>query len=34
MLAVDWRDFVVAGEYELRNDVLVHVRDLTQRLRA
>ena len=34
MLAVDWRDVVVAGEYELRDGVPVRVRDLTQPLRS
>ena len=32
MLAIDWRDVVVAGECELRDGKLVHVRDMTQPL--
>ena len=34
LLAIDWRDVVVAGEYELRDGVPVRVRDLTQPLRS
>ena len=33
MLAIDWRDVVVAGEYELRDGATVWVRDLTLPLR-
>jgi len=33
MLAVDWRDVVVAGEYERRDGVAVWVRDLTVPMR-
>lgn len=28
-LAIDWRDVILAGEYELRDTVAVQVRDLT-----
>ena len=34
MLAIDWRDVVVAGECELRDGKLVHVRDFTRPLVA
>lgn len=34
LLAIDWRDVVVAGEYELREGVPVQVPDLTQPLRT
>lgn len=34
LLAVDWRDVVMAGEYELRNKVPVQVRDLNQPLQV
>jgi hypothetical protein len=34
LLAVDWRDVIVAGEYELRNRTLVHVRDLSRPLQV
>ena len=30
MLAIDWRDVIVAGEYERRGTEPVHVRDLSQ----
>ena len=29
LLAVDWRDVIVAGEYELHDEALVRVRDLS-----
>ncbi|NOT86555.1 MAG: hypothetical protein HOP03_00060 [Lysobacter sp.] len=29
LLAVDWRDVIVAGEYELHDEVLVRIRDLS-----
>jgi hypothetical protein len=32
LLKVDWRDVVVAGEYDSASDKLMHVRDLTQPL--
>lgn len=34
LLTVDWRDVIVAGEYELRGRELVQVRDLNQPLQA
>jgi hypothetical protein len=32
LLAVDWRDVIMAGEYELQDSVPVRVRDLSQPL--
>ena len=34
LLAVDWRDVIMAGEYELRDKVAVRVRDLSQSLQV
>ena len=34
LLAVDWRDVIMAGEYELRNKATVRVRDLSQPLQV
>ena len=34
LLAVDWRDVIMAGEYELRDKVTVRVRDLSQSLQV
>jgi len=34
LLAVDWRDVIMAGEYELRNKAAVRVRDLSQSLQV
>jgi hypothetical protein len=34
MLAIDWRDVVVAGEYELRDGATVWVRDLERPMSA
>ena len=34
MLAIDWRDVVVAGECKLKNGELVHVRDHDQPLQV
>ena len=34
LLAVDWRDVIVAGEYELYDEVLVRIRDLSQPLQV
>ena len=34
LLAVDWRDVIMAGEYELRDKVTVRVRDLSQPLQV
>lgn len=33
LMAVDWREVVMAGEYELQDEVAVRVRDLSQPLR-
>lgn len=30
LLRIDWRDVIVAGEYDVINNKLVHVRDLTK----
>ena len=34
LLAVDWRDVIMVGEYELHNTVPVRVRDLSQPLQV
>ena len=34
LMAVDWRDVIMVGEYELHDKVLVHIRDLNQPLQV
>ena len=34
LLAVDWRDVVMAGEHELQDNVTVRIRDLSQPLQV
>ena len=34
LLAVDWRDVIMAGEYEVRDKVTVRVRDLSKSLQV
>jgi hypothetical protein len=33
LLALDWRDVIMAGEYEMRRGTPIHARDFSKRLR-